>query len=127
MEFYEDGDDLVCIWNSDAHYQGWLKTLHGGIQATLMDELGGWLINRKLQTAGMTTQLTMKYRHPVPTGDGVTIEVRGRIKEMKRNFAFIEATLCHEDKVCSMCDMTYYCFSREEAESDFFFTGCEVE
>ena len=65
MEFYEDGDDLVCIWKSGDNYQGWLKTLHGGIQATLMDELGGWLINRKLQTAGMTTQLTMKYRNQV--------------------------------------------------------------
>lgn len=127
MEFYEDGDDLVCIWKSGDNYQGWLKTLHGGIQATLMDELGGWLINRKLQTAGMTTQLTMKYRNPVPTGDDVTIEIRGRIKEMKRNFAFIEATLSHEGKVCSMCDMTYYCFPKEKAESDFFFTGCELE
>ena len=82
MEFYEDGDDLVCVWNSDDNYQGWLKTLHGGIQATLMDELGGWIVNRKLQTAGMTTNITMKYLHPVPTRPEVTIEVRGRIKEM---------------------------------------------
>ena len=72
MEFYEDGEDLVCMWNSSDTYQGWLKTLHGGIQATLMDELGGWIVNRKLQTAGMTTALNMKYRNPVPTGDGVS-------------------------------------------------------
>lgn len=127
MEFYEDGDDLVCIWNSDDNYQGWLKTLHGGIQATLMDELGGWIVNRKLQTAGMTTNLAMKYRHPVPTGDNVHIEIRGRIKEMKRNFAMIEAALIHDGKVCSSCDMTYYCFPKDKAESDFFFTGCELE
>ena len=92
-----------------------------------MDELGGWLINRKLQTAGMTTNLVMKYRYPVPTGEGVKLEIRGRIKEMKRNFAFIEATLSHEGKVCSSCEMTYYCFPKEKAESDFFFTGCELE
>lgn len=127
MEFYEDGDDVVCLWKSDDNFQGWLKTLHGGIQATLMDELGGWIVNRKLQTAGMTTQLTMKYRNPVPTGEGVTIEIRGRIKEMKRNFAFIEATLSHEGKDCSSCEMTYFCFSKEKAESDFYFNGCELE
>ena len=127
MEFYEDGDDIVCLWDSRDDYQGWLKTLHGGIQATLMDELGGWLINRKLQTAGMTTNLTMKYRNPVPTGEGVRLEIRGHIKEMKRNFAFIEATLSHEDKICSLCEMTYYCFPKDKAESDFFFTGCELE
>lgn len=127
MEFHEDGDDIVCIWESGDNYQGWLKTLHGGIQATLMDELGGWLVNRKLQTAGMTTQLTMKYRHPVPTGEGVKVEIRGHIKEMKRNFAFIEATLSHEGKVCSICDLTFYCFTKEQSEQNFFFTGCELE
>jgi acyl-coenzyme A thioesterase PaaI-like protein len=127
MEFYEDGDDVVCVWNSSDNYQGWLKTLHGGIQATLMDELGGWLVNRKLQTAGMTTNLTMKYRNPVPTGEGVVIEVRGRIKEMKRNFAFIEAELRHDGKICSSCDLTFYCFPKDKAEADFMFTGCELE
>lgn len=127
MEFYEDGDDLVCIWNSSDSYQGWLKTLHGGIQATLMDELGGWIVNRKLQTAGMTTALNMKYRNPVPTGEGIVLEIRGHITEMKRNFAFISATLSHEGKVCSTCEMTYFCFPKDKAEEDFFFTGCELE
>ena len=127
MEFYEDGEDLVSMWNSSDTYQGWLKTLHGGIQATLMDELGGWIVNRKLQTAGMTTALNMKYRNPVPTGDGVILEIRGRITEMKRNFAFIHATLSHNGTVCSSCDMTYFCFPKDKAEKDFFFTGCDLE
>ena len=42
MEFYEDGDDIVAYWEPEAHYQGWLNTLHGGILTTLMDELAGW-------------------------------------------------------------------------------------
>jgi acyl-coenzyme A thioesterase PaaI-like protein len=92
-----------------------------------MDELGGWIVNRKLQTAGMSTDLRIKYRRPVPTGEGVTVEIRGRIKEMKRNFAFIETSLSCEGQVCSVCEMTYYCFTKEKAESDFFFTGCELE
>ncbi len=127
MEFYEDGEEVLCVWTPRDEYQGWLKTLHGGIQATLLDELGGWLVNRKLQTAGMTTALNMKYRHPIPTGEGVRLEIRGRIREMKRNFAFIEASISHEGKVCSQCEMTYFCFSREMAARDFHFNGCEVE
>lgn len=127
MEFHEDGDDIVCIWEAGDNYQGWLKTLHGGIQATLMDELGGWVVNRKLQTAGMTTNLTMKYRNPVPTGEGVRIEIRGRIKEMKRNFAFIEAEISHEGIICSTCEMVYCTFSKEVAEKDFHFRGCSLE
>ncbi len=115
MEFLEDGDDVVCIWNSADNCQGWLKTLHGGIQATMMDEIGGWIVCHKLQTAGMTVQLNMKYRHPVPAGEGVVIEIRGRIKEM------------NEGKVCSSCEMIYCCFSKEKAASEFYFTGSELE
>ena len=92
-----------------------------------MDEIGGWLVNRKLQTAGQTTHLAMRYRNPVPVGEGVVIEIRGRIKEMKRNFAFIEATLSHEGKVCSTCEMTYFCFSKEVSAEKFFFHECTLE
>ena len=127
MEFYEDGDDIVCIWEPHENYQSWVGTLHGGIQATLLDELGGWVVSRKLQTTGMTTQLNMKYRRPVPTGEGVRLELRAHIKEMKRNFAFIEATLSHEGQVCSSCEMVYFCFPKDKAEKDFMFTGCELE
>ena len=54
MEFFEDGDDIVAFWKPQGTYQGWLRTLHGGIQTTLMDELAGWVVLRKLQTSGVT-------------------------------------------------------------------------
>jgi acyl-coenzyme A thioesterase PaaI-like protein len=75
----------------------------------------------------MTTQLNMKYRRPVPTGEGVKLELRAHLKEMKRNFAFIEATLSHEGQLCSSCDMVYFCFPKDKAEKDFLFKGCELE
>ena len=34
MEFFEDGDDIVAFWKPQGTYQGWLRTLHGGIQTT---------------------------------------------------------------------------------------------
>ena len=66
MEFYEDGDDVVCIWEPHVNFQSWIGTLHGGIQATLMDDAGGWVISRKLQTTGVTTHLNMRYKSSVP-------------------------------------------------------------
>lgn len=127
MEFYEDGDDIVCFWKPGKNFQSWINTLHGGIQATLLDEVGGWVVTRKLQTTGMTTHLSMRYRNPAPVGEDVILEIRGRIKEMKRNFAFIEAEIRHEGKVCSSCQMTYFTFSKEVAENDFLFKGCPLE
>lgn len=127
MEFYEDGDDIVSFWTPDDNFQGWMNTLHGGIQATIMDESAGWLISRKFQTSGMTTNLNVKYKKPIPTGKEIKIEVRARVKEVKRNFVFIEATISHEGTICSTGELTFYCFSKDVAEKDFYFTGCELE
>lgn len=127
MEFYEDGDDVVSYWHPSDNFQGWLHTLHGGIQSTIIDEIAMWVIARKLQTSGMTTNLNVKFRKPVPTGEGVTIEVRSHIREMKRNFAILEASIMYEGEVCSSADITYFCFPKEKAASDFYFNGCRVE
>ena len=92
-----------------------------------MDEIGGWIIARKFQTSGMTTTLNIKYKKPIPTGENVRIEIRGRVKEVKRMFVFIEAEIRYDGEIRSMAEMTYYTFPKDVAEKDFMFTRCEVE
>ena len=67
MDFYEDGDEIVSYWQPEEKYQGWLHTLHGGIQAVLLDEICGWVIIRKLQTTGVTSKMETRYLKPVST------------------------------------------------------------
>ncbi len=127
MEFWEDGDELVCLWHPDKNYEGWLGTLHGGIQSTLIDEIGGWWIGRKLQTAAMTTNLNVKFRKPVPSDRSTTLELRCRLKEQKRAFVIMEVTLSHNGEVCTSADVTYYCFSKEKSLNEFRFQPFELE
>ena len=127
MEFYEDGDDVVSFWNASDDYQGWLHTLHGGIQSTIMDEIAMWVIARKLQTAGMTTKMEIKYRKPVPTGPDVKIEVRAHVREVKHSFVILDARIIYGGEVCSQAEITYFCFPKEKAASDYYFNGCVLE
>ncbi len=127
MEFWEDGDDIVSFWNPQNNFQGWVNTLHGGIQATVIDEVAAWVVARKLQTTGVTTNLNIKYRRPIPTGDNVTIEARARLREQKRMFAIIDVTLSVKGRVCTQGELTYYCASKEKAIEEFHFHGCETE
>lgn len=62
MEFYEDGDEIVSVWKPRPEYQGWIDTLHGGIQAVLLDEICAWTVLRKLQTTGVTSKMETRYR-----------------------------------------------------------------
>jgi acyl-coenzyme A thioesterase PaaI-like protein len=127
MEFMEDGDYIVSRWTPRHEFEGWQNTLHGGIQATLLDEIGGWIIARRFQTSGMTTNLNIKYKKPIPTGKENSIEVRARVRETKRMFVFIEAEIRYNGEICSSAEITYYTFPKDVAERDFMFSGCEVE
>ena len=127
MEFYEDGDEIVSFWEPGLNYQSWLNTVHGGIQATLLDETAGWYITRKMQTAGVTSNMSVRYRHTVPAGPGVKLEIRVKFKEMKHNLVFLQGSIIHDGKVCTTADLTYFTFTQDKAKSDFFFSGCELE
>lgn len=125
--FYEDGDDIVSRWKPTANYQGWLNTLHGGIQALLLDEICGWVVTRKLQTAGVTSKMETHYKRPVSTNDK-EITIRAHIREQKRNIIIIDATLADsKGNICTEATCTYFAFSREKAEKDMHFRPCELE
>ena len=126
MEFYEDGEDIVCYWKPSEHYQGWVESLHGGIQATLMDECAAWVVSRKLQTTGVTSKLDISYRKPIYTTE-THVTVKARLKEMKRNLAFIHISLYNsQDQLCSEADTIYFTFPQEKARQ-MGFTECETE
>lgn len=126
MTFFEDGDDVVATWKPDPCYQGWLNTLHGGIQSTLMDELAGWVVFRKLQTAGVTSRLDARFLKSIST-DEPFLTIRGRIKDRKRAAVFIETEIRDsKGELCSKADIVYFAMSPERAEKDFFFKGCDL-
>lgn len=126
MEFYEDGDDIVCYWRPQAHYQGWIDTLHGGIQATLIDEIASWVVFRKLQTTGVTSKLEVRYHHPIMTTEA-EITLRAYIQEMKRNLAFIRVTIENSHgETCTEGEALYYTYDQERARA-MGFTHCDVE
>lgn len=127
MEFYEDGDEIVSIWKPEARFQGWLNTLHGGIQAVLLDEICAWVIARKLQTSGVTSKMETRYMKSVSTQDS-HLTLRASIQEIKRNLVLVEARLYNSaDELCTKAVCTYFTFPREKAEKEMFFNGCNVE
>jgi len=127
MEFYENGDEIVSVWHPRPEYQGWVNTLHGGIQAVLLDEICGWVIMRKLQTAGVTSKMETRYLKPVHTTDNM-LTLRASIREQRRNIVTIDASLLNETgEICTQAVCTYFTFSREKALQDMHFHECKTE
>ena len=127
MEFYEEGDKIVSRWKPQPQFQGWINTLHGGIQAVLLDEIAGWTVFRKLQVAGVTSKMETRYLRPVKTTDEY-ITLEARITGMLRNLASIEACIYNrEGELCTKAICTYYTFSEEKSREEMNFYSCELE
>lgn len=67
--FYEleNGELLAVFRPGDAH-QSYPGRLHGGIVSTILDETIGRaiMINRRSELWGVTVEITVRFRHPVP-------------------------------------------------------------
>lgn len=127
MEFYEDGEDVVCLWKPQARYQGWTDVLHGGIQALLLDETSGWVVSRKLQTAAVTAKMELQFKKSISTNEEC-LEIRGRILNQRRNIAEIEACIYDGKKeLCCRSVATFFCLSKEKAEAEMGFVPFELE
>ena len=88
MEFFEDGNDIVSFWKPTTHYQGWIDTLHGGVQSTLLDEICGWVVFRKLQTSGVTSKLEVRYHKSIMTTESmITLRAHLVWKRMPKKWA----------------------------------------
>ena len=63
------------------HFQGWGGVVHGGIVATILDDVMSWSLT-ELDFWGMTTRLDVSFRKPMLTGRRVRAE--GRLVEHRR-------------------------------------------
>lgn len=114
MEFYEDGDEVVSIWKPRPEYQGWIDTLHGGIQAVLMDEICAWVVLRKLQTTGVTSKMETRYRKSVDTKDS-HIVLRASIKEVKRTLSLLKQNYIIRMEKCARNQFVLTLLSRKKS------------
>lgn len=121
LEFYESGDELFAKWIPQPQFAGYLDTLHGGIQATLLDEIASWIIQVKLHVAGVTSSLKIKYRKPVHI-HGEALTLKAQIKEQRRNLVIVDTSIMNSDmEVCSEASITYFTFSKERSIKELHF------
>ena len=91
IEFYETDDGVEIEYVASEELCGAQGIVHGGIQATLLDEVMCVTALAKLGHTVVTGELTIRYLAPVPTG--TPILGRGRIRELRGRSAFIDGTL----------------------------------
>lgn len=125
LEFHVDGDELVSFWEPQPEYQGFINILHGGIQATIMDEIASWTIYVKAETAGVTSEMKVKYHKPIFMNKG-KITIRSKIIKQEKRFITLETKMIDIDgKLCSEAEIKYFTYPNEIARRKLFYPGIE--
>ena len=126
LEFWEDGEELIAKWQPRKSLEGWMGVLHGGIQATLLDEIAGWIVMIKLKTAGVTAGLNVEYLKPVKVEQG-ELTVKGKIVSVeKRNVEIISELLNSKGEVCAKATANYFHFPEKIAKARYHYPGIEA-
>ncbi len=118
MHFYWEGDEngkVVSVWKANKNFVSWIDTLHGGIQASLLDEICGWVVFYQLQTSGVTAKMEMRYRKQVMTTWPYII-LEAELLEKRHNIAIVKGRILNPDgEVCADCTCTYFIFEGKKA------------
>ena len=68
-------------WTAGEDYVGWSDKLHGGIIATLLDEVMAWAPS-SYDSWAVTAEMTVRFRSPAMPGE--RLEAIGRVAERRR-------------------------------------------
>jgi len=100
LRFFADSASVVSYVEVPAHLCGWSTLVHGGIIATMLDEIMGWTAIHFLKRLPLTKSMRVEYHSPVKVGmplrlTGWVADYRSeRLATMKAALYDREAQLC---------------------------------
>jgi uncharacterized protein (TIGR00369 family) len=83
-----------ATWTVGEDYVGWSDKAHGGIIATLLDEVMAWAPS-SYDSWAVTAEMTVRYRSPASPGERLVAE--GRVVRRRRRIYDVEGSVRTED------------------------------
>lgn len=114
LAFDTEGDEVVTRFTPTDQHQGPPGIMHGGLVATLADEVAAWAVIALLGKFGFTAQMTCKLHKPVRVG--VPLEGRGAVVRDARRIVQTRARIVQDGGDAFTGDFTFAILDRAAAE-----------
>ncbi len=88
--------------------------MHGGLVATLADEIGAWALIAALGKFGFTTQIDLRLKLPVRIG--IELIGRGRVVKASSRVVETQVSISQLDQLCAEATLKFVLFDRKGAE-----------
>lgn len=105
LRFSREGDEVVTRFTPSEGLEGPPGVFHGGLQATIADEVAGWTLVGILGRMGFTTSMNVRYVRPVRIDEEV--EARGKITARSGNIVTVSVVLKQRGKTGCMGRVSY--------------------
>ena len=115
LRFFRDGDAVVTTMQPRDGWEGAPGIVHGGLQATLCDEVAAWTVFTLCGSYGFTT--TLKARYLRPARSALPLEARGALLMHEGARARVEVTLAQEGESVFTGLVDFFLPTREQAEA----------
>jgi uncharacterized protein (TIGR00369 family) len=126
MSFFEEGEEVCSQWTPRHDLQGYVNVLHGGIQATLLDELASWTIYVKAGTGGVTSSMKVNYLKPVYVNRGDVL-VKARITARDHKTISVHTAIYNADsELCTEAEVIYFVLPEKIARERYLYPGREA-
>lgn len=114
LRFAREGDDVVTRFTPSPRYEGPPTIMHGGLVATLADEIGAWAVILLCDKFGFTAEMQGKLHRPIRTGQEVL--GRGRIAKPGARVVGVEVELHQADALAYRGELRFVLLDRRGAE-----------
>lgn len=131
IQGYWEGDESVCVWNSEERYQGWVKIMNGGILATLIDcHCMGTAMAAAYREEGRslgsepyyryaTASIKVDYLKPTPNDRPLTL--RAQVVEIKRRKTHLTCQVYSDGEMTAQAEVVAVrVFEGEQEEGNPF-------
>ena len=121
-----DGEYVTATWEPREDLEGYPGVVHGGIQATLCDEVGAWYVYAVHGKAGVTKRLEIDYMTPARLSQG-PLRLSAQLAESSPKNAVVAVTLSDSaGAVCARARVEYAVFGDEVGRRRFGYPGREA-
>lgn len=126
MRFRLEGDRVLCDLSPRPEHSGFNNVLHGGIQATMHDEIASWYVFAVLGTSGFTKDMAVRYLSPVYLSNG-KLRLCAYLLEKGDREALMRCELYDgKGALCSEADVRYAIVPEHIAKRKFLYPGKEA-
>ena len=104
LRFHTDGNIVETRFTPETNHNGFVNVTHGGILATLLDEIMVWACGVQTRQFSYCAEMTVRYHSPSQPGQ--TLIARGEMTENKRGRMFIACGDLHTEDGRLVCSST---------------------